>query len=55
MGAIAKRIKEPSTWRGIVGIAAVFGIVITPELQDAIAAAAVGLISVIEIVRREFN
>lgn len=50
---ILKRLKEPSTWRGLVGILALLGIAVTPELQDAIVASAIGVISIIEILRKE--
>lgn len=53
MDFLIARLKEPSTWRGIVAIAAILGINVSPELQQAIIGAAVGLLGVIEILRTE--
>ena len=53
MDGLIKRLKEPSTWRGVTGILALLGIAVTPELSDAIIAVAVGLVSIIEILRKE--
>lgn len=47
---ILKRLKEPSTWRGIVLLTTAFGVPLNPELQEAIIAtglAAAGLIGVV--------
>lgn len=53
MDGLIKRLKEPSTWRGVTGILALLGIAVTPELSDAIIAVAVGVVSIIEILRKE--
>lgn len=53
MEYIVARLKEPSTWRGVAGLAAVFGIVISPELADAIMVAGLGVFSLIEVFRKE--
>ena len=55
MEGLISRLKEPSTWRGIAGIAALLGIAISPEMQNAIVAVAVGVVSIIEIFRKEKN
>lgn len=44
---LAKRLREASTWRGIVGVLTAFGLVLSPEKIDAIVAAGLGLIGVI--------
>ena len=45
---------QVSTWRGIIGLAAVGGISISPALADLIALFAAGLISLIEMLRNEY-
>ncbi len=50
---ITRRLKEPSTWRGVVALCAVFGISVSPEMQQAITGAAIGIIAAIEIFRKE--
>jgi hypothetical protein len=37
------RLKEPSTWRGIIMILTAFGVVITPDLADGIVALGIAL------------
>jgi hypothetical protein len=49
------RLKEPSTWRGLIGLLTGFGIVIKPELADAIIAVGVGLIGLINVIRKEYK
>ena len=53
MEFIVARMKEASTWRGIVGLFAAFGIVISPELADAMMVAGLGAFSLIEVFRKE--
>jgi len=53
MDYIMARMKEPSTWRGVTGLLAALGIVISPEMADAIMAAGLGVFSLIEIFRKE--
>lgn len=36
---IKKRLKEPSTWRALVGLVTVFGVTLSPEQKEAIATA----------------
>jgi hypothetical protein len=50
---ILARLKEPSTWRGITAFAGVVGISLSPEYWDAIASATIGIIALIEVIRRE--
>jgi hypothetical protein len=50
MDYIVARLKEPSTWRGLLALGTAFGISIKPELQEAIIAAGLALIGVIGVV-----
>ena len=47
------RLKEASTWRGITTIAGIVGISLSPDYWDAIASACIGVIGLIEMVRKE--
>lgn len=53
MKQVLDRLKEPTTWRGIVAVLGVFGVALEPELQNHIIAVGVGIIGIIEILRRE--
>ena len=44
------RLKEPSTWRGLVLIATSAGVAVTPAMADAIVALGIGLAGVIGVV-----
>lgn len=46
---LLERLKEPSTWRGIVLIATAAGATITPALADAIVAAGIGFAGLIAV------
>ena len=47
------RLKETSTWRGLIIIASIIGWSISPSDQEIIVSAGVGLIAAIEVFRRE--
>ena len=47
MKYILDRLKEPSSWRGLVLITTAFGVSVSPELMDLIIAAGTGLAGVI--------
>lgn len=47
MKYILDRLKEPSSWRGLVLITTAFGVSVSPELMDSIIAAGTGLAGVI--------
>ncbi len=47
------RLKEPSTWRGIIAVVTAFGIALNPEQVAAIVTAGVSLIGMIEVFRKE--
>lgn len=44
------RLKEPSTWRGIILILSAGGVQIAPQLADAIISAGIGLAGVVGVV-----
>lgn len=50
---LKERFKEPSTYQGVVAIASAVGASISPELWEAIATFAVGLIGLIQVVKKE--
>ncbi|MBE2293843.1 MAG: hypothetical protein IAF00_02790 [Phycisphaerales bacterium] len=47
--------KQPSTWRGIIGLLSLCGISIDPALATPIAVVAGALLSIIEILRNEYR
>lgn len=47
---ILQRLKEPSTWRGIILILTSAGVGIEPAMADAIISAGIGLAGVIGVV-----
>lgn len=53
MENLINRLKEVSTWQGIIGIVTGFGIAISPDLADGIAAAGVAVFGLVSIVRKE--
>lgn len=53
MDWLIKRGAEPSTWRGIVALAGLLGINLSPEDAAIIANIAITVIAVINIIRKE--
>ena len=53
MKYILDRLKEPSSWRGLVMIATAFGVSVNPELIDSIIVAGTGLAGVIGFVFKD--
>ena len=53
MDWLIRRGAEPSTWRGIVALAALLGINLSPEDAAVIANIAVTVVAVINIIRKE--
>ena len=53
MKYILDRLKEPSSWRGLVMIATAFGVSVNPELIEVIIAAGTGLAGVIGFVFKD--
>lgn len=47
MKYILDRLKEPSSWRGLVMLATAFGVTLNPDLMDSIVAAGTGLAGII--------
>ncbi|MFI3241772.1 MAG: hypothetical protein R3Y43_04320 [Alphaproteobacteria bacterium] len=47
------KLKQPSTWRGIIGIFGSFGLVINPELTEQIIAICIAGIGIVEVIRNE--
>lgn len=48
-----KYLKQPSTWKGIIGLATALGVALSPALVAAIVPVGIGIIGVIEIVINE--
>ena len=53
MNTVLTRFKEPSTWRGLSILLALFGVKMHPELSDAIITAGAAVVGAIEVVRKE--
>lgn len=53
MKYILDRLKEPSSWRGLVMIATAFGVSVNPELLTAIITVGTGLAGVIGFVFKD--
>jgi hypothetical protein len=53
MKYILERLKEPSSWRGLVLIATAFGVSVNPELLPSIIAVGTGLAGVIGCVFKD--
>ena len=50
---LKERFTEPSTYQGIVAIGSAIGVTLSPELWEAIASFAVGLIGLIQVIKKE--
>jgi hypothetical protein len=46
------RLNENSTWRGIILVAMALGLKLEPELQEQVLAAGLGLVGLINIIRK---
>jgi hypothetical protein len=53
MNYILERLKEPSTWRGLLALATALGVKLHPEMQEAILSTGLALIGLINMVRVE--
>lgn len=53
MNYLIDRLKEPSTWRGILAMMTAVGVKLHPELQEAIISAGLALIGLVNIFRKE--
>ncbi len=47
---IFKYLSQSSTYKGLFGLLAAFGVVVKPELSDAIIACAIGVIGLIDVI-----
>jgi hypothetical protein len=52
VNVILERLSENSTWRGILLIATAVGLKLEPEMQNAILGAGLGLIGLINVMRK---
>lgn len=52
MNWILDRLSENSTWRGLILIATASGIAINPPLAAAITAAGLGMVGLINVIRK---
>ena len=50
---VIDRLAENSTWRGIILVATATGVHLSPELSNAIVAAGLGLVGLINVLRKE--
>ena len=53
MTYILERLKEPSTWRGILAMVTAVSVKLHPEMQEAIISAGLALIGMVNIFREE--
>lgn len=49
---ILDRLSENSTWRGIILVATAAGVKIAPDLQNQIVAVGLGLVGLINVIRK---
>ena len=55
MKYLLERLKEPSTWRGLLALLTAVGVKLHPEMQEAILATGLALIGMINVFRKESN
>jgi len=49
---LLERLSENSTWRGIILVATALGVKLDPELQNQILAVGLGLVGLINVLRK---
>jgi hypothetical protein len=49
---LLERLSENSTWRGVILIATAVGVRLEPELQESIIVAGLGLVGLINVIRK---
>lgn len=49
---LIERLSENSTWRGLILIATAIGVKLEPELQESIIVAGLGLVGLINVLRK---
>jgi hypothetical protein len=52
INTLLQKLSENSTWRGIILIVTAIGVKLEPELQEAILVAGLGLVGLINIIRK---
>jgi hypothetical protein len=52
MSYVIDRLKEPSTWRGLIMLATAFGVNISPDLSNVIISVGVGGAGLVGVVTR---
>jgi hypothetical protein len=52
LNTLLEKLSENSTWRGLILIAIAVGVKIEPELQESIIVAGLGLVGLINVVRK---
>jgi hypothetical protein len=50
--SILDRLSENSTWRGLILLATAAGVHLEPELQNQIVAAGLGIVGLINVIRK---
>lgn len=53
MNYVIDRLAENSTWRGLILVTTALGVQLSPELANAIVAAGLGLVGLINVLRKE--
>lgn len=52
LNTILEKLTENSTWRGLILLSTAIGVKIEPELQEAILVAGLGLVGLINVIRK---
>jgi hypothetical protein len=52
LNIVLQRLSENSTWRGIILVATALGVKLDPELQNQILVAGLGLVGLINVIRK---
>ena len=52
VNTILERLSENSTWRGLILVATALGVKLDPELQNQILVAGLGLVGLINVIRK---
>jgi len=50
---ILDKLSQESTWRGIISLSTLFGVIVQPDMAEAIIAAGVSLVSLINIFKKD--
>lgn len=52
LNTLLERLSENSTWRGLILVSTAIGLKLEPEHQEAIVAAGLGLVGLINVLRK---